>query len=508
MEFHITGSRFKFSHILFIFLIVFSNSQAQQDNGITVRRETVERVEFHVHHLASPFFQGRSTLTGHDIKASVYIDSIFRSFVFQPNNGISSQSLFQPFSVIQTTPLRRSLTFKGIDYEYGKDFICLGPEPPSDKEFEIVFGGLDNSFGNELMEIKGKALLILSENLRTGGMKVQEQAEAMGCSMIMVINSKNPIQFENIAHMLNEQHSLTRFRIAETKASPINRFFSRFDNPLPQILISDSLAKIMLGMDPIQIWHSSKKKQQVAPLFKGIKVTFNFNYKYDTISTRNIISFLPSESGSQQSVVLCAHYDHLEPEGSTWYPGADDNASGIAVLIEVARLFYIDALRGYKPSRNIVFAAFSAEEIGLLGSQHYAYNPLFPVDSTVLLLNLDMVGRPFGEKEKKMNVCVSGSNMLSQFTNLVRNIYVDSTFDIHYRCHEEVSNFSMSDHQHYMEKGVPAYLLTTGMHTDYHEPSDTPEKLNYDGMFEIIRLTYQTIKHFADHPNPWEIRKN
>ena len=231
---------------------------------------------------------------------------------------------------------------------------------------------------------------------------------------------------------------------------------------------------------------------------------FDFHFLNDTIPTQNVVGFIPAAGVNQQSVIICAHFDHLAPEGQRWFPGADDNASGTAVLIEVARLLANDYRNGYLPNRNIVFAGYSAEEIGLLGSQYYFNNPLFPVENTTVMLNLDMVGRLGKQPEAKKAVYIGGSNRLKEFSSTMQTLNTDSTYTIDSESLAGISLFTLSDHFHFDNRGLPAYLITTGMHNDYHKPSDTPEKLSIEGMQDMVKLIYHAVRHFADSENPWE----
>jgi Zn-dependent M28 family amino/carboxypeptidase len=208
---------------------------------------------------------------------------------------------------------------------------------------------------------------------------------------------------------------------------------------------------------------------------------------------------------TQQSVVVGAHLDHLEPRSGKWYPGADDNASGTSVMLEVARLIAADYQSGYRPVRNIVFASFTAEEIGLLGSQFYTLNPLFSVDSTVAFINIDMVGRLSVNEQKGLHLHVNGKNRMNDFAQILNEINIDSMLFVDSKTLAGSSVYSLSDHYHYDRLGLPSYILTTGLHADYHEPTDTPEKLSYDGMGRLVKLIYNAVRHFADDSEPWVI---
>jgi len=258
------------------------------------------------------------------------------------------------------------------------------------------------------------------------------------------------------------------------------------------------LAENILGENPKKILRMIKEEEEFKKTHNKLRIQFNYNQQVDSISTSNVVGIIPSKRKTEQNVMICAHYDHLEPKEDSWYPGADDNASGIAILLEVARLLANDYQKGYRPNRNIIFSAFTAEEIGLLGSHYYSHNPVFKVDSMLLVLNFDMAGRMGLQEKKGNNLYVWGNNDLDDFYKKIKSINSDTTLVVDAESLSDISLFALSDHHHFDKKGIPAYLLTTGLHADYHQPTDIPEKLSYENMAKIVKLTYNAIRHFAD----------
>ncbi len=500
---HYSQKVYRFTLVLLIVLANSSLYSQELKSKYFDSRQITRAVEKHVRHLSSEKFYGRSTLTGHDLLAAHYIDSIFNAIGLQSYSSSPSKTNFQAFSVIQTTPLNRVLNVYNKTFEYGRDFISIGPNPPMKHDFEIVFGGLGDWDDLDSLDLNGKALLILSPNLRVAGMKVQEMANSKGCSLVIVANPTNPKQFTSISQQLNETHNSTYYKVVDDNSKGASRFFSRFSNPIPQVLVSDDLARTLLGENPAEVWKRLTSKGDKKNIPSQISINFDYNYKVDSIRTKNVVGWIPSSTGSQQTILVCAHFDHLAPDDQLWYPGADDNASGIAALIELSKIFTAKTNDGYQPKRNIVFAAFSAEEIGLLGSQHYSINPLFPNDSTVVVLNFDMLGRMGTLKQRGRTVFISGNNRLDDFRTLLNSLVEEPGIRVDSKSLEDISLFALSDHYHFMEKGVPAFLITTGLHNDYHQPSDTPDKLSYENMASIVKLMYETIKHFANSPYPW-----
>ena len=152
--------------------------------------------------------------------------------------------------------------------------------------------------------------------------------------------------------------------------------------------------------------------------------------------------------------------------------------------------------------RSIVFAGFTAEEIGLLGSQYYSLNPIFCTDSTAAFINIDMVGRLVETGGNSKNIFVNGDNRIEEFLQTLNTLNSDTTQVIDTKMFTGTDDILLSDHFHYNKLGLPSYLLTTGLHIDYHRPTDTPEKLSYTGMTKIVRLVYDAIRYYADTENP------
>jgi hypothetical protein len=210
---------------------------------------------------------------------------------------------------------------------------------------------------------------------------------------------------------------------------------------------------------------------------------------------RNVLALLPGSGTGGETVVLGAHYDHLgyggtnsaAPGEHAIHHGADDNASGTALLVEVARMLVEE---GPLP-RNVLFIGFTGEERGLLGSAHYTGQPAVPLDGTVAMVNLDMVGRLEGDK-----LVVHGTGTGTGLEPLVDRLAARHGFELA----KEAGGFGPSDHSSFYARKIPVLHLFTGSHTDYHRPTDTAEKINYDGLVRIARLVADVIRDLATAP--------
>lgn len=210
----------------------------------------------------------------------------------------------------------------------------------------------------------------------------------------------------------------------------------------------------------------------------GLEVRIQ-EFKGHGTTGRNVIGL--ARGTSDEAVVVGAHYDHLGESKNGWHAGADDNASGTAVLIALARSF------AHRPSkRTVVLAAFSGEEMGILGSRAYTREPAVALEKTVAMINLDMVGR------LRESLIVFGADSGDRF----KEHLADSPVKIVYNR----DPIGPSDHTSFYLKNIPAVHLFTGSHADYHKPSDTAEKLNYDGLRRIADLVETLARRIGDAP--------
>ncbi|HEX3694736.1 MAG TPA: M28 family peptidase [Polyangia bacterium] len=225
------------------------------------------------------------------------------------------------------------------------------------------------------------------------------------------------------------------------------------------------------------------------------QVSFNVQWKKSTVQSHNVVALLEGSDPTlrQQVVLVGAHYDHLGlgDEGSALdgpgqvHPGADDNASGTAAVLEIAEAF---AGTTPRPKRSLLFAAFTGEERGLLGSAVLATHP--GARKVVAMINLDMVGRMTDDALE-----IGGAPTSPDWEPAVNAANVDKlklTFP-----KRVVPN---SDHASFLKKDVPALFLFTGMHGDYHRVSDTWDKVNADGLAKVARLAYRVARGVADRP--------
>lgn len=266
---------------------------------------------------------------------------------------------------------------------------------------------------------------------------------------------------------------------------------------LPAAVISRADAiKLLAGADlkNDKIWDTTKA---LAPKELKLKVTITTQIEPLTADAWNVLGALPAAEGSKHAsewVVLGAHYDHLgmgnqfsrAPGKHEPHFGADDNASGTALLLEVA---YRMAHLPRRPERNVLFASFGAEELGTIGSHHFVDHPSVPLKDIVAMLNADMVGRL---RDKQL--LVDGTGTAEGWKDLVKKAAEGLRLSVTFGG----EGYGASDHATFTAAKIPVAFFFTGVHDDYHRPTDTADKINVDGISQISVLAARLLDEVTD----------
>tara|TARA_X000000950_G_scaffold33789_1_gene36304 strand:- start:674 stop:1699 length:1026 start_codon:yes stop_codon:yes gene_type:complete len=232
----------------------------------------------------------------------------------------------------------------------------------------------------------------------------------------------------------------------------------------------------------------------------------------DWVKTENVAALIEGSTYPNEYIVLTAHLDHVGTENGEIFNGADDNGSGSMALLEIAEAFKLAELDGNRPKRSIVILHVSAEEKGLLGSRYYTENPLYPLDDTITNLNLDMIGRtdPTRNSNNDEYVYLIGtdrlSTMLHETSEKVNDRTVKLELDYRFNAWDDPNRFyERSDHWHFAKNNIPVIFYFSGTHEDYHQPTDTAEKIRYDLLTKRTRLTFHTAWEIANMDEKIEV---
>ncbi len=229
-----------------------------------------------------------------------------------------------------------------------------------------------------------------------------------------------------------------------------------------------------------------------------------FSRMKEPAPSENVVAFIKGSEKPDEVIVLSAHYDHVGVENGEVFNGADDDGSGTVSMLEMAEAFQQAVKNGQGPKRSILFLHVTGEEIGLYGSRYYTENPLFPLENTVANLNTDMIGRIDPDKKDNPNyIYLIGSDKLSQglhdLSEQVAAQYSDLELDYTYNDENDPNRFYYrSDHYNFAKNNVPIIFYFNGTHEDYHQPTDTPDKIEYELMAKRAQLIFHTAWQLAN----------
>ncbi|NJN34699.1 MAG: M28 family peptidase [Saprospiraceae bacterium] len=229
----------------------------------------------------------------------------------------------------------------------------------------------------------------------------------------------------------------------------------------------------------------------------------------------NVLGFIEGSDPAlkDEIVVVSAHYDHLGKRGESIYRGADDNGSGTSTVLEIAQAMVESKKKGMGSRRSVLCLFMTGEEKGLLGSKYYVTYPIFPLEKTVADVNIDMVGRVDEKYAANPNyIYVIGADKLSSDLHAINEemnkTYTNLTLDYTYNDENDPNRYYYrSDHYNFAERGIPAIFYFNGTHDDYHQPSDTVEKINFDKMAKIAKLAFYTTWEIANRDERLRVDK-
>jgi len=230
--------------------------------------------------------------------------------------------------------------------------------------------------------------------------------------------------------------------------------------------------------------------------------------EYIMVETYNIMGMVEGSDPERKNeyIVVGAHYDHLgfggpksgsrTPQETAIHNGADDNASGVAGVIELA-----EKLNAEKPAlqRSVIFVAFGAEEMGLVGSKYFLENCPVEVENIVAMINFDMIGR---FNAKKNSIAIGGTGTSKEAEKILEEIN-DDRFELGL----SPEGYGPSDHAAFYSNDIPVFFISTGAHTDYHTPRDDPDKLNYEGQKTVLDFTAELVKEIANYKRALTFRE-
>lgn len=475
--------------------ILFCAIAAYSCNNPVTREVTPAELQDHIKFLSSDSLKGRQTGTAGDSLAAYYIKDQLSRAGLKPLSGDGFQRYQVADKVIAGD--KNFLSVDGQKFDSSDSLMPFSFSGSSELEAEVIFAGYGFSIKNdsiqwsdyEKTDVKGKWVLLLrgdpEPNKSVSGFIPFNSdrdkallAKDMGARGVLLVSGP-----------INDQ---------EDSFEPLSS--EAFSVEIPVLRIKRDIADLILAKTRTTISDLEKRinmTKKPGGFATGTIVHAGSEIIVNRSVTRNVIMLLPGEDEilKNQYVIIGGHFDHLGMGGSSSrardtvavHHGADDNASGTAGVIELAEKF---ALTKGSHKRSMIFAAFSGEELGLLGSKYFAENPSIDLKSVNAMINLDMVGR----LRDSSTLQIGGAGTAEGLKNLVRSL--SDTGIIKLTITDEGPG--PSDHSAFYVKNVPVLFFSTGPHLDYHTPRDTWDKINYPGMVKVTDLVFKIAEKLVN----------
>jgi len=456
------------------------------DDFSTIYAETItgKDLKEHLQIIASNTLEGRETGKRGQKMAAAYIHSEFRSFNL---DKLPTGSFYQKFKLFYTFLPQGTLRVGNQEFTCNKDFFFNGNSTQVRYGgIPIVLGGEDED-GNGTRDLKNKSVLILNTNQNEVG-KNYKKAFGQGASNIFLMTGQDEGEFQEMASKIRKytpERKISSNHPSLAKKEP-NTFY-----------ISPTICAAILGKAGLDFKTQSDKSYA---LLKPSEITVEIDKEILEIETENILGTIEGSDLKEEIVVVSAHYDHIGIFNGQIYRGADDNGSGTSALLEIAEAFAVAKANGNGPRRSIVFAAFTGEEKGLLGSDHYTKNPIYALENTVANLNMDMIGRvdeKYVSQPEGKYIYLVGSDKLSmelhELSEKVNSKYTRLHLDYSYNDEKHPQNiYKRSDHWNFAKHNVPVIFYISGFHEDYHKPTDLVDKINFAALQDRTKLIFHT----------------
>lgn len=503
--------------LVFAFLLPQGWAAAQDSLAIRYASEiTSQRLREHLYVLADDSMQGRETGLEGQKKAAQYIADFFSELRVPPSvNG----SYFQEFPLKTERLEGARLTYRGQSFSFTDDFYFFPGFRASAIEAQGIFVGYgidsERYSDYENVDVKGKIVLALpGEPIdRAGNYLVSGSSETSEWSSDWRIKRDAAKERGALAViMMNEDYDRYIGRIKywlTTPAMKLDREQADEQGALPIFFTRKSVFESLLKAGKLKGIERQEKRIARGKSFRRRvlrdEVTLEVDRIVEQLTSENVLCYIPGSDPELQHevLVITAHYDHIGFNEEGVFNGADDDGSGTAAVLEMARAFKQAADDGHGPRRSVLLMTVSGEEKGLLGSEWYVNDPVFPLENTVANLNVDMIGRIDADHEDGKYIYIIGSDRLSselhEISERANENYTNIALDYTYNAPDDPNRFYYrSDHYNFAKNNIPVIFYFSGVHEDYHGLGDTPDKIDYGKMATIARLIFHTAWDIAN----------
>lgn len=475
---------------------------------------TAAELKEHLYTLASDEYEGRETGTLGQKKA---VDYIARHFMKNGLAGPVKENInpyFQPIQFYGRFVNSVQLSSPHAVLALGKDFVTRSISDLSLENAGLVFigYGLEMEEYNDLsgLDLNGKGVVMLSGNpTNKKGEPVLE--EAPNFRQVLRNLTEKGVKYI-ITMSATEEEAQNRISMMGTGVTKPRLSLEKGQSrraSTPSLIAGPNAVARLFGVSPEQFKKSLDKAMKKGNPMGGLYQTtasIKFDYRDQGVSSENVLGFMEGTDLKDEILVITAHHDHVGiNDNGDINNGADDDGSGTVSVLEIVNAFAQAAKDGHRPRRSILFMTVTGEEKGLLGSSYYSDNPIFPLDKTVTDLNIDMVGRVDPDRADAPNyVYIIGSTMLSSDLHnisegVAKKFVGDLELDYKYNSKDDPQRFYYrSDHYNFAKHNIPIIFYFNGTHEDYHRPSDTPDKIEYELMAKRAQLVFVTAWEIAN----------
>jgi hypothetical protein len=463
---------------------------------------TEEELKEHLYIYASDDYEGRETGEPGQKKAIAYLKNAYEKLGIPAAKGDGDYFQNVPLEIAQLP--KGTITINETTFEQGKDFVSInGSSEASFSELVYAGYGVDDEAYSDYkdLDVSGKIVLFKDgEPMNEDGTHVitgtstasKWSSDSMDRISIPLKMGAKGVLFYAPALFPRVMGYYTRM----SKASSGNMSIKKEGERTFSSIINEEMVKaIYPDID-------SKSKPEVI----SVSTTTALIGNSKAVASENVVAILKGSEKPDEYLVISSHLDHIgvNDEGEI-NNGADDDGSGTVALLEIAEAFKKASDAGNGPKRSIVFLHVTGEEKGLLGSKYYTdFNPIVPLAQTVANLNIDMIGRIDPKREGERNyIYLIGSDKLStdlhKLSEEVNSKYARIELDYTYNDENDPNRFYYrSDHYNFAKNNIPIIFYFNGTHDDYHRPTDTPDKINYDLLQNRSRLIFHTAWEVAN----------
>lgn len=479
---------------------------------------TAEELSEHLYVIASDSLEGREAGEKGQKMAADYLASQFKQYgLIPPVKTDKGFSYYQQFNLVKKEWQDVYIKVNKKKYEFLKDFYAYGDlNMPQENEMKMVFAGYGIDHKNysdyKGLDVEGKGVVIFMGEPVVGEVSAVtgtsefseaafdwrakvETARKKGAAAVFMVVGENYDQFEKRLNVLKPH--LKSPTLGFTYKQRTGTFF-----------VPGTLAAEMLKTTEDKLYMARNSLGESVPAvksFKSAKVKAKAGVEESVFQTENVLGLVEGSDKKEEIIVVTAHYDHLGIEDGKIHNGADDDGSGTVALLEMAEAFAAAKENGHGPRRSILFMPVTAEEKGLLGSEYYSDNPVFPLENTVANLNIDMIGREDSAHRDNPNyVYLIGSDRLStelhEVSESVAERYMpDFELDYRFNAKDDPNRFYYrSDHYNFAKHNIPVIFYFNGVHEDYHQPTDTVDKILFPKVEKTTKLIFYTAWELAN----------